>query len=125
MVESMFPNSRDAREMFFLSPRRWIVIKDTYVIYLRPNTYEVRFPMLIDRGFEVLTGFRNAGTNHGIKIKNLQRTLVLKCRNKRDCDEWTQHLTNAVEQAKEFVSPKEATRFNSYAPIREKQLAYW
>ena len=124
MDESMSPMSIVSSERDS-SRFRWIVIKDTYVIYLRPDTYEVRFPMLIDRAFEVRTGFRNAGTNHGIKLKNLQRTLVVKCRNKRDADEWTQHLNNAVEQAKDFVNTKEAARFSSYAPIREKQLAYW
>ncbi|CAF4954554.1 unnamed protein product, partial [Rotaria magnacalcarata] len=55
---------------------------------------------------------------------NLQRTLVLKCRNNRDCDEWTQHLLNLKEQANSFVSAT-ASRFNSFAPVRQKQLAYW
>ncbi len=80
--------------------------------------------MLVDRGFEVLTGLRNARTYHGIKIRNLQRTLFVKCRTKRDCEEWIQHLQNLTEQAKGFLSTA-ATRFNSFAPIREKQLAYW
>jgi hypothetical protein len=91
---------------------------------MRPDTYEIRFPMLVDRGFEISAGFRHAGTHHGIKITNLQRTLVVKCRSSRDCDEWTQHLLNLKEQAKSFVSAT-ASRFNSFAPIRKKQLAYW
>jgi hypothetical protein len=90
---------------------RWFVIKDSYITYIRPDTYEVRFPMLVDRAFDFTTGFRHAGTTHGIKITNLQRTLVLKCRNSRDCDEWTQHLLNLKEQAKSFVSST-ASRFN-------------
>lgn len=80
--------------------------------------------MLVDRGFHVLTGLRNAGTYHGIKIKNLQRTLFVKCRTKRDYDEWHQHLTLLTEQAKGFIDTT-ASRFNSYAPVRENQLAYW
>jgi hypothetical protein len=103
---------------------RWFVIKDSYVTYIRPDTFEVRFPMLIDRGFEITTGFRHVKTQHGIKITNLQRTLVLKCRNSRDCDEWTQHLLDLKEQAKSFVNAT-ASRFNSFAPVRQKQLAYW
>lgn len=100
------------------------MIKDSYITYIRPDTYEVRFPLLVDRGFEVLTGLRNAGTYHGIKIRNLQRTVVVKCRTKKDCDEWTQHLSNLTERAKGFINAT-ASRFNSYAPVREKQLAYW
>ena len=80
--------------------------------------------MLVDRGFEVKTGLRKVGTNHGIKIKNLQRQLVVKCRTKRECDELKHHLLNLIEQAKGFISAS-ASRFNSYAPVREKQLAYW
>lgn len=97
-------------------------MKDSYITYIRPDTFEVRFPMLVDRGFEMNTGFRHAGTTHGIKITNLQRSLVMKCRNKRDCDEWTQHFINLREHAKQFA---ESNRFSSYAPIRKDQLAYW
>jgi len=80
--------------------------------------------MLVDRAFEVLTGMRKVGTYHGVKIKNLQRTLFVKCRTRRDCEEWTQHLLHLTEQAKGFISAT-ASRFNSYAPIRENQLAHW
>ncbi|CAF4056400.1 unnamed protein product [Rotaria sp. Silwood2] len=104
--------------------RKWFVIKDSYITYIRPDTFEIRFPMLVDRGFEIATGFRNAGTQHGIKITNLQRSLVLKCRNNRDSEEWTQHLLNLKEQSKSFFSAT-ASRFNSFAPIRTKQHAYW
>ena len=109
---------------FFVAHRRWFIIKDTYLTYMRPETYEVRFPMLVDRAFDIVTGFRHAGTPHGIKISNLQRSLVMKCRNKRDCDEWTQHLLNLKEKSKVF-NGSSPSRFNSFAPIREKQLAYW
>ncbi|UJR30086.1 hypothetical protein I4U23_017627 [Adineta vaga] len=108
----------------FQHGRKWFVIKDTYLTYIRPDTNEIRFPMLVDRGFEVSTGFRHSGTYHGIRIKNLQRTLVVKCRTTRNCEEWRQHLENLQEQAKGFLHAT-ASRFNSFAPIREKQLAYW
>jgi hypothetical protein len=109
---------------FLLYAYRWFVIKDTYITYIRLDTNEVRFPMLVDRGFEFSTGLISAGTPHGIKIQNLQRKLVVKCRTTRVCDEWTYHLSHLVEQAKAFVSTT-ASRFNSFAPVRENQLAYW
>lgn len=127
MVESMFKQKKfifQYKKKFFFFKNRWFVIKDSYITYMRPDTSEVRFPMLVDRGFQILTGIRKAGTYHGIKIKNLQRTLFVKCRTKRDCDEWEQHFQDLTEQAKDFISAT-ASRFNSYAPVREKQLAYW
>lgn len=109
---------------FPLFSSRWFVIKDSYITYIRPDTQEVRFPMLVDRGFEVSTGIRNVVTSHGIKIRNLQRTLFVKCRTKRDFDEWTYYLHQLMEQSKSFMNST-PSRFNSYAPMREKQLAYW
>lgn len=91
---------------------------------MRPGTNEVRFPMLVDKAFDIATGLRRARTHHGVKITNLQRSMVIKCRTKRDCEEWTQHLRNLKEQCKDtFNAP--AVRFSSYAPIREKQYAQW
>ncbi|CAF5128757.1 unnamed protein product, partial [Rotaria sp. Silwood1] len=68
-----------------------------------PDTYEVRFTMLVDRAFEILPGFQNTRTYNGIKIKNLQRILVIKYPNTRDSEEWTQHLLNLTNQAKDFI----------------------
>lgn len=80
--------------------------------------------MLVDRGFQILTGLRNVAMYRGIKIKNLQRTLVIRCRTARECEEWKQHLENLVQTSQHFVSTT-ASRFNSYAPLRENQLGYW
>ncbi|CAF4256278.1 unnamed protein product [Rotaria sp. Silwood2] len=104
--------------------RQWFIIKDSYVVYMQPDTHEIRFPMLVDRNFQILSGLRNAGAHHGIKIINLQRTLVVKCETARDCEEWLQHLKNLTEQANGFFGSK-VNQFNSYAPIRENQLAHW
>ena len=75
--------------------------------------------MLVDRYFEVSTGLRSADVYHGIKIPNLQHVLVVKCRTMRDCDEWSQHLSNLVEQAKGFVNVT-ASRFDSFASVQKK-----
>ncbi|CAF3793314.1 unnamed protein product, partial [Rotaria sp. Silwood1] len=98
---------------------KWFIIKDSYIVDIRPDTHEVYFPMLVDRGFQVSTV-----NDNNIKISNLQRTLVIKCRTTYDCNEWTQDLLNLIEQANDFVSTKQS-RFNSYASVRENQLAYW
>ncbi|CAF4998804.1 unnamed protein product, partial [Rotaria sp. Silwood1] len=103
---------------------KWFVIKDSYIVNIRPDTHEVRFPMLVDRGFQVLTGIDNAGSDDGIKVSNLQQTFVGRCPTARDRDKWIENLSNLTEQAKDFVSAT-GCRFNSYVPIRENQLAYW
>ncbi|CAF1283973.1 unnamed protein product [Rotaria sp. Silwood1] len=103
---------------------KWFVIKDSYIVNIRPDTHEVRFPMLVDRGFQVLTGIDDTGSDDGIKVSNLQQTFVGRCPTARDRDKWIENLSNLTEQAKDFVSAT-GCRFNSYVPIRENQLAYW
>ncbi|CAF5145955.1 unnamed protein product, partial [Rotaria sp. Silwood1] len=102
----------------------WFVIKDTYIVDIRPDTHEICFPMLVDRNFQVSTGLQNIASNDSIKVSNSQRTLVINCRTARDCDEWTKNLLNLTEQAKDFVN-ETRSRFDSYVPVRENQLAYW
>ncbi|CAF5145198.1 unnamed protein product, partial [Rotaria sp. Silwood1] len=82
---------------------KWFVIKDSYIVDIRPDTHEICFPMLVDRDFQVSTGLQNIASDDSIKISNSQRTLVINCRTARDCDEWTKNLSNLTEQAKDFV----------------------
>ncbi|CAF3735728.1 unnamed protein product [Rotaria sp. Silwood1] len=108
----------------FHHKRKWFAVKDSFVTYVRPDTHEVRFPMLVDRGFEVLGHHRNSNTNYGIEIINLQRTLRVKCETVRDYEEWMQSLNVLKEKAHCFANDSD-NRFHSFAPIRHNQLGYW
>jgi phospholipase D1/2 len=50
---------------------RWLVVKETWLGYVRPNDGLVKCVMLFDSGFEVSSGFRHTG--HGLHIRNLSR----------------------------------------------------
>lgn len=72
--------------------KRWFVLKDTYIIYLnRQKNNLVGFPMLCDRVFQVKKGIK-AGAYHGIEIKNLQRSLILKCKSYQQQMEWYEKI---------------------------------
>lgn len=88
------------------------------------DTNEIRFPILVDRNFNVTLGHRHIDTYYRIKIKNLQCQIVAKCQTIRDRDEWMQCFKPLIKQCYGFVG-ENANRFNSYAPIRENQLAHW
>ncbi|CAF1604490.1 unnamed protein product [Rotaria sp. Silwood1] len=103
---------------------RWLVIKDTYVVYMQPDTYEILFPILVDRKFEVTHGRHHIDNYYRIKIKNIQCKIVLKCRTSLECEEWMQNFKMLIEQPYGFIG-RHANRFNSYAPIRENQRAHW
>ncbi|CAF3761639.1 unnamed protein product [Rotaria sp. Silwood1] len=103
---------------------RWLVIKDTYVVYMQPDTYEILFPILVDRKFEVTHSRHHIDNYYRIKIKNIQCKIVLKCRTSLECEEWMQNFKMLIEQPYGFIG-RHANRFNSYAPIRENQRAHW
>ncbi|CAF5126493.1 unnamed protein product, partial [Rotaria sp. Silwood1] len=77
---------------------KWFIIKDIYIVDIRPDIHEICFPMLFDRGFQISTDIQNIGYDDDIKIINSQRILLIKCRIVHNCNEWTKHLSNLTEQ---------------------------
>ncbi|CAF3327625.1 unnamed protein product [Rotaria sp. Silwood2] len=83
----------------------WFVIKDSYIIDIRPDIHEVCFRMLVDCDFQVSTGIPNIGDDDA-----------------HNGNEWMKHLSNLTEQLKDFVN-ETRNRFDSYAPIRKKSIS--
>jgi phospholipase D1/2 len=105
--------------------KRWFVMKDTFVAYLNPkNNNTLGFVMLIDRGFKIKSGIK-AGAYHSIVIKNLQRTLVLKCRNNQQQKEWFEKLTYMMTESGKCFYNETLLTYGSYAPPRAGQLCRW
>ena len=52
---------------------RWLLLKDTFVAYVRPLDGKVRDVLLMDSDFEALCGTSNTGLPHGLRISNLTR----------------------------------------------------
>ncbi|CAF5001839.1 unnamed protein product [Rotaria sp. Silwood1] len=102
---------------------KWFIIKDSYIVDIRPDIHEKCFPMLVDCDFQISSDIQNIGYDDDIKIINSQRILLIKCRTAHNCNEWAKHLSNLTQQAKDFAS-ETRNRSDSYAPIRENQLAY-
>lgn len=55
---------------------RWLVLKETCLFFLAPNTGQVRTVMLMDAGFQVSHGYRLIGARNGLLISNLSRWVV-------------------------------------------------
>lgn len=101
--------------------QKWFILKDSYLVYMNPISNLVGFPMLIDKAFSVSEGFRHTGTNNGIKIKNLQRSMIIKFEDEEERDDWFNYL-NEVESKNPLLGHD---TFKSFAPRREKQYAHW
>ncbi|CAF4601173.1 unnamed protein product, partial [Rotaria sp. Silwood1] len=76
-----------------------------------------------DHDFQISSDIQNIGYDDDIKIINSQCILLIKCRTVHNYNEWIKHLSNLTEQVKDVVN-KTRNQSDSYAPIRENQLAY-
>lgn len=52
---------------------RWLLIKDSWIAYIKPKDGRIRCILLMDQGFAVECGFLNTGIHHGLQISNLTR----------------------------------------------------
>ena len=52
---------------------RWLIVKDTFLAYLRPSDGAICDVMLMDSDFKVDSGMDGTGARHGILVMNLTR----------------------------------------------------
>ncbi len=105
--------------------KRWFLVKDTYIVYTNvENNNSVGFVMLIDRGFKIKMGIK-AGAYHGIEIRNLQRSLVLKCKNATQQLEWFDKINLAMHKTGNCFFNSNLLYYDSFAPARANQLCKW
>ena len=55
---------------------RWLVLKDTYLAYIRPEDGVISDVMLMDKEFKVESGMSATGAKHGVLISNLNRWVI-------------------------------------------------
>ncbi len=101
--------------------QKWFILKDSYLVYLNPNSALIGFPMLIDKNFSLEQGFRKTGTNNGIRIKNLQRSMIIKFEKEDLRDFWF----NSLVTIKNNSILAQQHPFDSFAPKRQQQYAQW
>ncbi|XP_018495374.1 phospholipase D2 [Galendromus occidentalis] len=103
--------------------RRWLIAKDTYILYIHPKTGAVKSVILMDGRFRVHEDGRPTGSRSGVIISNLSRELLIDVWTKRQRMEWVKHIEELVKtRAKDFVAEN---RHGSYAPVRSRTLARW
>ncbi|CAG2241438.1 PLD1_2 [Mytilus edulis] len=104
--------------------KRWLVVKDSFVAYIRPRDGLVCDVMLMDTDFKIETGMGATGAPHGLLISNLSRNLLAKCWTSRKAEEWKASIETAVStgMGKDYTTKN---RFNSFAPVRENSYAKW
>ncbi|KAL1779001.1 phospholipase D2 [Sigmodon hispidus] len=103
--------------------KRWLVVKDSFLLYMRLETGTISFVQLFDPGFEVQVGKRSTEARYGVRINTSHRFLILKCSSYRQARWWGQEITDLAQgPGRDFL---QLHRHDSYAPPRPGTLARW
>ncbi|CAF4114210.1 unnamed protein product, partial [Rotaria sordida] len=101
--------------------REWFVLKDSYLAYMNLDLPSIEFPILFDSAFDIHHGFEHTATNNGIRIQNLQRSLILKFDKEDERDDWF----NSLMEVKNKCLLVNKHPFGSFVPQRHRQYAQW
>ncbi|XP_039983506.1 phospholipase D1 [Xiphias gladius] len=103
--------------------KRWLVVKDSFLLYMKPDSGATSFVMLVDKEFSILMDSKDTETKHGVRIDSLSRSLVLKCSSYRHARWWGQAIEGFVQKhGSAFLTDH---RFGSFARQEENIPAKW
>ncbi|KAL1132098.1 hypothetical protein AAG570_010056 [Ranatra chinensis] len=102
---------------------RWLIVKESFMAYVRPKDGRVKAVMLFDSGFQVSSGITSTGYRNGLHIVNHSRQIMLKCPSRRDTQEWLHFIKETVhKEGREFT---QRNRYDSFTPQRSLVRAAW
>ncbi|KAM3930769.1 phospholipase D1 [Leptodactylus fuscus] len=103
--------------------KRWLVVKDSFLLYMKPDTGAISFVLLVDKEFNIKIGKKDTETQYGLRIDNLSRSLILKCNSYRHARWWGQAIEEFVRKhGKNFLQDH---RFGSFAAVEKNTLTKW
>ncbi|XP_003256509.1 phospholipase D1 [Nomascus leucogenys] len=103
--------------------KRWLIVKDSFLLYMKPDSGAIAFVLLVDKEFKIKVGKKETETKYGIRIDNLSRTLILKCNSYRHARWWGGAIEEFIQ--KHGTNFLKDHRFGSYAAVQENALAKW
>ncbi|XP_066578460.1 phospholipase D2 [Amia ocellicauda] len=101
--------------------RRWLVVKDSFLMYMKREAGVISFVLLFDPEFKVLVGRCYTDTKYGVLIENFTRTLIIKCSSYRQA-QWWSHEIGRLSQGCEFLT---VHPHGAMAPPRDNTLTKW
>ncbi|XP_072852294.2 phospholipase D1 [Pogona vitticeps] len=103
--------------------KRWLVVKDSFLLYVKPDSGAISFVLLVDKEFSIKIGKKETETKYGLRIDNLSRSLILKCNSYRHALWWGQGIEAFIQKnGKNFLQHH---RFGSYAAVQDNTLVKW
>ncbi|KAJ4939506.1 hypothetical protein JOQ06_028954 [Pogonophryne albipinna] len=103
--------------------KRWLVVKDSCLLYMKPDSGAISFVLLLDKEFCIKMDSKDTETKHGVRVDSLSRTLVFKCSSYRHASWWGQSIDSFVKNhGKAFLRDH---RCGSFAQEQENIAAKW
>ncbi|XP_056281661.1 phospholipase D1a isoform X2 [Pseudoliparis swirei] len=103
--------------------KRWLVVKDSCLLYMKPDSGAISFVLLLDKEFSIKMDSKDTETKHGVRIDSLSRTLVFKCSSFRHARWWGQSVESFVRShGKAFLRDH---RCGSFAQEQENIPSKW
>ncbi|XP_065911385.1 phospholipase D2-like [Dysidea avara] len=122
-VPSCFGGGVFTNFKFSVWRNRWLVLKESFLAYVCPETNSVAGVLLFDETLQIQTGVRQTGSRHGVKISNQEREFMLSCSSHRKMTEWKIAILKAMAgPGRVWIEKKQ---FGSFAPVREACQAAW
>ncbi|XP_008277310.1 phospholipase D1-like [Stegastes partitus] len=110
-------------KMCYRWSKRWLVVKDSFLLYMKPDSGAISFVMLFDKEFSIKMDSKDTETKHGVRVDSLNRSLVLKCSSYRHARWWGQAIEGFVQKhGSAFLKDH---RFGSFARQEENIPAKW
>uniref|UniRef100_H2LC50 Phospholipase n=1 Tax=Oryzias latipes TaxID=8090 RepID=H2LC50_ORYLA len=110
-------------KMCYRWSKRWLVVKDSFLLYMKPDSGAISFVMLFDKEFSIKVDSKSTETKHGIRVDSLSRSLVLKFSNYRHARWWGQSLEKfAHDHGSAFLKDH---RYGSFARVEDDIPAKW
>ncbi|KAM5154495.1 phospholipase D1 isoform 2-T2 [Callospermophilus lateralis] len=103
--------------------KRWLIVKDSFLLYMKPDSGAIAFVLLVDKEFRIKVGKKETETKYGLRIDNLSRTLILKCNSYRHARWWGGAIEEFIQ--KHGTNFLKDHRFGSYAAVQDNILAKW
>uniref|UniRef100_A0A8C7ZY55 Phospholipase n=1 Tax=Oryzias sinensis TaxID=183150 RepID=A0A8C7ZY55_9TELE len=101
--------------------QRWLVVKDSFLMYMSRDNCRINFVLLFDPEFCVKVGHAHTDIRDGVCFENFTRSLVIKCNNFRQ-SLWWSHQINQIKEECDFCKVQD---YGGFFPPRENTLTKW
>ncbi|XDV47648.1 hypothetical protein PO909_017223 [Leuciscus waleckii] len=110
-------------KMCYRWSKRWMVVKDSSLLLMKPDTGAISFVLLMDKAFGIKMDTKETETKHGVRIDSLSRTLVLKFTSYRHARWWGQAIDEFVRKyGSNFLKDH---RYGSFANEQKNIPSKW